>query len=343
MTQTSMISHHCISILAIFFMLSGSHTRLEAQELARELSQFIGNNARPFLQPIVDGLNTDVHAGMFSSAMSEGFHIGISLVAMGVFVPDDQKTFRPTPYSKTVEFTYNGIQFLGDLDIAPAEFPTAAGLGKRQTYSGRLRRVRPKGSPYVPGVYDFIQYDATVSVGGYRDVSTVFLATPQLSFGTYLHTNLIVRFLPAIRVRGVGEISSFGVGLKHNVGHYLSIPVDLSGQLMYQSLSLNARDNEFNAELNQSSFGAQFHVGKSLAWGIFSLGPYVGIGYESSTVDVRYEYADPYVGRQSLEFMSGAQFRFVGGMCARLSQFTFSADYNLALMNGFSVGLGVEI
>ncbi len=338
-----MICHCRVSLLAIFLMLAGSYSVVEAQELASELSQFIGNNARPFLQPIVDGLSTDVNAGMFSPVPSDGFHVGVTLVAMGVLIPDDRKTFKPAPYSKTVEFTYNGIRFLGDLDIAPAEFPTAAGLGKKQTYSGRLRRVRPKGSPYVPGIYDFIQYDATVSVGGYRDISTVLLATPQFSFGTYVNTSLSVRFLPTIRVRGVGEISSYGVGLKHDIGRYLFIPVDLSGQLMYQSLSVNAHDREFNAEFDQSSFAVQIHVGKSFSVGVFDLGPYAGFGYESSTIDVRYEYADPYVGRQSVDFASGAQFRFVGGVCARLSQFTLNADYNLALMNGFSMGLGVEI
>ena len=318
---------------------------MKAQEFAREISQFVGENAKPFLEPVVEGLNTNLHAGLFTMVNStEGLHIGVRIVGMGVFVPDERKMFRPKPYSKVVEFTSNGIAFLGDLEIAPGEFPTAAGLSRKQTFTGRLKRVRPKGSPYVAGVYDFIQQDATVTVGGYQDLSTILLGTPQVSIGSLYGTELVIRFLPTVRVENVGEVKSFGVGLKHNISSHFSLPVDLTGQLMYQSLTLNANDKGYTASLDASTFSGQFSISKTFPVGeIAGIAPYAGLGYESGTTDLRYEFADPYIGKQNLTFTSGSKFRLIGGVWSKIWKITLNADYNFAVMNGFSIGLGVEL
>lgn len=323
-------------------LISLQNNEVRAQEFAREISQFVGENARPFLQPIADGVHTTVHAGLFSTNVPDGFHVGVRLVAMGVSVPDEQKTFKPKPYNKTVEFTYNGLPFLGDLEIAPNELPTAAGLSKKQTFTGRLKRVRPKGSPYIPGIYDVIQQDATVTIGGHRDLSTILLATPQITVGSLYGTELVLRFLPAITVEDVGEVKSFGVGVKHDVGRYVSLPVDVSGQLIYQRLTMNARNKEFNLDADQSTFSLQLYVSKGFPFGIVNLAPYAGFGYESGSLDVRYEFADPYIGKQSLTFSSGSRFRFIAGLSTKVWKITLNADYGVALMNGFSVGVGVD-
>lgn len=329
----------CVVVLIALF----SVTAARGQEFAREISQFVGDNARPFLQPVVDALHTDVHAGLFSPVAAEdGLHVGIKLVLMGIIIPDDQKTFRPKPYSKTVEFTYNGLPFLGDLNIAPAEMPTAAGLSRRHTFTGRLTRIRPKGSPYVPGVYDFIQQDATVTIGGFRDLSTILLATPQLTAGSFLGTELTVRFLPTVSVEDVGEVHSFGIGAKHLVSRYFAIPVDLTAAIMYHTLSLSARDQGFSAGLEMSTVSAQFTASRNFPLGVSTMTPYAGFGLESGRVDVSYDFADPYIGKQHLTFTSGSRFRFIAGLSALIWKIRVSADYNVGLMNGFSAGVGVE-
>ncbi len=329
-----------LSCMVLFFQ-----NEMKAQEFAREISQFVGENARPFLQPVVEGLNTNMHAGLFTTVNStEGLHIGVRIVGMGVFVPDERKTFRPKPYSKVVEFTYNGILFLGDLEIVPGEFPTAAGLSRKQTFTGRLKRVRPKGSPYVGGLYDFIQQDATVTVGGYQDLSTILLGTPQITIGSLYGTELILRFLPTVSVENVGEVKSFGVGVKHNIGAHFSFPVDLAGQLMYQSLMLNANDKGYTATLEASTFSGQLSVSKTFSVSeIAGIAPYAGLGYESGTTDLRYEFADPYIGKQNLTFSTGSRVRFLVGVWTKIWKITLNADYNFALMSGFSVGLGVDL
>jgi hypothetical protein len=324
------------TLLLILFQIGAN-----AQQFAREISQFVGGNARPFLQPVVDAVHANIHAGLFVPAAADGLHIGVEVVAMGIVIPDDRKTFTPQPYNKTVEFTRNGVTYLGDLDIAPSELPTAAGLKKKYTFTGRLKRIRPKGLPYVPNpIYDSIQQDASVSVGGYQDLSTIIFGTPQLTIGSLYGTEVMVRFLPAIRVEDIGEVNSFGIGIRHLISRYVESPVDVAGSIMYQTFTLHASDEGYNAGLDLSSVSAQLFASKNLPLGIVVLTPYAGAGWESGSVDVRYDFADPYIGKQNLTFTSGSRLRFVSGVRAKVWKLVAGVEYNVALLNGFAATVG---
>ncbi len=328
---------------AVLILLVLSFSETSAQEFAREVSQFVGDNARPFLQPVADAVQSNIHAGLFGPAFyADGLHIGVQLTLMAIPIPDDRKTFTPNPFSKTVEFTYNGLPFLGDLEIAPSEFPTAVGLSKKQTFVGRLKRIRPKGSPYIPGVYDFIQQNATVSAGGYQDISTMFFAAPQLTIGSLFGTEIVLRYLPSIDVPDVGEVGSFGIGLRHGIGRYVQLPVDVSVQAMYQSMSMKANDKEYNVDADLSAFLLQLSASRTFPFGLVSVSPYLGVGYESSSLDVSYVFADPYVGNQQLAFESGGQFRFAVGANMKIWKVAFNLSYAVARMNGYSLAFGVE-
>lgn len=71
--------------------------------------------------------------------------------------------------------------------------------------------------------------------------------------------------------------------------------------------------------------------------------PYAGVGYERGSVDVRYAFADPYIGMQNLSFTQGGAYRFLAGISIMVSLVTLNADFNVASMNGFSARVGVEI
>ncbi len=325
----------------LLVLLTLSFSSLQAQEFAREVSQFVGENARPFLQPVVDALQSSIHAGLFHPVPSQdGIHIGVQLVAMTVVIPDEQKTFKPKPFSRTVEFTYNGVQFLGDLEIAPANFPTAAGLSRTATFTGRLKRIRPKGLPYKPGVYDFIQQDATVTVGGYQDLSTVIVGMPQLTVGSLFGTDVMLRYIPPVTVPDIGEVKAFGFGARHKVSRYFNLPVEVTAQFMAQSLTMRAKDKEYEIDSDLSSFTLQVFVSRTFSAGIFGVSPYVAFGFENGSLDLNYIFADPYIGNQSLRFDSGGRGRILGGISASVWKFAIHVDYNAALLNGLSFGLG---
>lgn len=337
-----MLFSRTTSTVACAVLIGLSTVPVAGQEFAREMSQFVGENARPFLQPVVDALHTNIQAGIFVPMTGDGLQVGVQAVLMGIVIPDDQTTFKPKPFNKTVEFTRNGVTYLGDLDIAPAELPTAAGLSKRYTFTGRLKRIRPKGLPYVPNpIYDSIQQDASVIIGGYKDLSTLILATPQLTVGSVFGTELIIRILPKVSIEDVGEVNSFGIGVRHLVSRYADVPIDIAASFMYQTLTLSASDEGFTAALEMSTFSGQLCASKNIPVGILTLTPFAGFGFETGSIDVRYDFADPYIGKQHVVFTSGTRTRFIAGATITVWKMRISADYNLALMNGFSVGLGV--
>lgn len=311
-----------------------------AQQFSAETSQFLGANAQAFLKPLIDAMVVDMHSGFAAIPEEEGFHISVRLVGMGTIVPDDQKVFKPKPFGRTVEFTYNGLPFLGDLEINPPELPTAVGLGKRYTFTGRLRRIRPKGSPYTGG-FDFIQQDASVTIGGYRDLTLVPMFAPQIDIGSFLGTGLALRFLPSVTIADVGELSALGIGIRHDVGRYFSLPVGISAQLNYQTMKVNAHDREFGVDIDVSGFSAQFCVNKNIPIGLLGVMAYAGAGFESGSTDVRYTFADPYLGAQSVSLSGNNNFRFLAGFSVKMHHVSLNADVNIASMSGFTAGIGV--
>ncbi|HXF99512.1 MAG TPA: DUF6588 family protein [Bacteroidota bacterium] len=325
----------CSVVVAMWMPASSQH-------FAREISQFVGENARPFLQPLADAVSSNVHAGLFAPAFgSDGLHVSVQIVGMAVGIPDELKTFKAAPFSRPVEFTQGGIVFIGDLQIPAATLPTAAGLSRTSTFTGRLTRVRPKGLPYTPGVYDFIQRDATVTVGGGEDFSTVIIGTPQLAVGSLYGTDLLVRYVPPVSLPELGEAKAFGIGVRHTVDRYVSLPFELGAVFMYQSLTLKANEQEYSVEADLSAYTLQIMLSKRIGMGLIGFTPYAAAGYESGTLNVGYVFADPYIGKQQLEFDGGGRARLLVGIGFSISRITLQADYNIALLNGLSFGIGV--
>lgn len=323
-------------------MMGLVHQPAVSQEFAREISQYVGSNARPFLQPVVDALQSNIHAGLFHPTFpSDGFHVSVQFVGMAVGIPDNLKTFRSEPFSRPVEFTQNGIVFLGDLELGASTLPTAAGLSRTVTFTGRLKRIRPKGLPYTPGLYDFIQRDGTVTIGGGNDLSTIVVGIPQVAIGSLYNTDLIVRYIPPITLPDLGEVRAFGVGLRHMFSQYVSLPVDMSVQLIYQSLGLAAQDREYKIDSDLSAFTLQVMLSKTISAGLVRVSPYIAAGYEQATLQVNYVFADPYIGKQAVEFDSGGRARLTAGVGITLWKVNLHADYNLALLNGVSFGIGI--
>lgn len=329
--------------LRFFLLLLLLHIVLDihAQDFAREMGQFIGQNARQFIEPVADGLVTSLNGGLFSNSDVPGLSLGLQAVVVGSFVSDDQRTFLSAPFSRVVEFQYNGLPFLGDLEIGPTQLPTAVGLSRKSTFSGRLQRIRPKGLPYVPGPYDFIVQNTTVSIGGYQDVNLIPVLAPQLSLGTVHGTSIMVRFLPRVHFADVGDVNVFGIGIQHDIGRYFSLPLNVSAQLVYQSLSAHGTIPEVRVSIDESTIAFRLHAGRLFGGKPFQFGPFISLGYETGSVTVEYSFADPYLGNQTIEFNGISHLRASFGVQAKLSIIMLNAEYNIAAMNGFGLGTGV--
>jgi hypothetical protein len=330
-----------ISLALICCLVNPFSSGATAQDFSKEISLFIGENARQFLQPIADGLFSNAHAGVFSATHGSGLSVELRFVAIGATMREDQKSFIAAPFSRAVEFNYNGTTFLGDLEINSTRLPTAVGLGTSATFTGRLKRVRPKGLPYVPGLYDFIAQDATITIGGQSDVDILPLVAPQLTVGSLFGTEFMISFLPHVSFGNVGKVKAFGFGIKHEIGNYVHVPFDLGVQFTYNSLKTTSMTSDVDFTADLSAFALQLQLDKMFAAGAFEVGPYCCLGIETGSLDARYQFVDPYLGTQTVHFDNGTRSRFTSGALGRIAWFALNAEYNFALVNGFAVGMGV--
>ena len=328
-------------LCSLVALLSIPQYGIRSQEFTREISQFIGTNARQFLQPVADGFMANVNAGMSRVPADSSFRVAVQFVFVGAMMSDEQKTFTSAPFNETVEFQYNGVQFLGDLEVPSILLPTAVGMSKSVTFTGHLKRIRPKGLPYVPGPYDFISRDATVTMGGSGDISMIPLFAPQLTVGSLAGTELTIRYLPTISVGGVGHVGAFGIGIRHDVGRYFLSSIEITAQANFQSLHMQGTTSGAHFTLDASSVGLQLQADKVFGSGSFKVDPYILFGVESASSDIGYAFADPYLGNQSLTFESGPQTRFAIGAQVRMFLVSISGEYNAALVNGFGLSAGV--
>lgn len=327
-----------VSLLSLAINIFSS---AQAQDFAQEIRGFVGENARQFLQPVADGFMADADAGTFVASSGSDLHIGLQLVVVGAVMGEGRQSFLSIPFSTPVEFQYNGVTFLGDLDIPATILPTAVGMSKSATFSGRLKHVRPKGLPYVPGPYDLIVQDASVTIGGSDDVPIIPALAPQITVGSFASTELVVRFLPRVDLGNAGSIGTFGISILHDVGHYVSSPVDIAVKLGYSSVQMHASTTEADFTADASSVALQAFLSRSFGGHTIAAGPYAVLGIESSTSEINYASADPYLGKQSLSFTSGLQSRIALGAQVRLFMIGLNAEYDIGLVNGFAAGAGI--
>jgi hypothetical protein len=341
-------------------LVCGSSRKAASQDFATQVQSFVGQNATAFLKPVADGFITDLNGGLFSTAEVYPFHIGVKLVVMGTVISDAQKTFQAIPFSNTVSFpvVYGGQTYTitGKLNISGtgSSLPTAVGLSKPVTVTGSVdpstltasRNGVTVNVSNIPGLASYIAssgyLNQTKTFGGNStDLPTVPLLAPQISIGSIFGTEAMFRFIPTV-TGDFGKVSFFGFGIKHNIGRYIKLPVDLAFQFSLQNLKIEAKDStDGNFSLKLAATSYQIQASKTLGFGALNLTPYAGLAYEHGSLDIGYTSHDPYVGSQSLSFTGSNSFRVTVGARVKILIFTVNADYNIAAVSGYTAGFGL--
>jgi hypothetical protein len=174
-----------------------------------------------------------------------------------------------------------------------------------------------------------------INPGG-MDVKLVPMAVPQLSFGLGNNFEIMIRFLK-FNLGDFGDISLYGIGLKHNIKKYLlNVPLfpDISIQTTYQMLK--AGDI-----VDSKSFAINTHLSENfLIFTIFS-----GLGYESTNVNLNYTVNDPgseFNGNKvTYSTNEKNNLRFVGGLRVKLGLLSLNGEINLGKYNSVSAGIGI--
>ncbi|KQC05973.1 MAG: hypothetical protein APR54_01920 [Candidatus Cloacimonas sp. SDB] len=313
-----------ISVLLLVNSLSG-------ESLTQKLEEFGVQNGKAYIGPWVTSFGTNLNTGLYQSAkVMKPFLFGVTVNSMLAFVPDEDKSF--TAYSPTFEYdgqTYNLYN--------EEKLKTATIFGDQ----GATFTLNDN----IPEEINTGDLDLKMPNGG--NLTAVPLLVPQVQVGLPAGNELLLRVFPKIQItEDIGELSFWGVGLKHSISQYIPlIPIDLALQGMYQQMDVGDL-------IKISSFAANAQISKKLLmWTIYG-----GLGYEKSSMNVKYdgtvyEANDAGDGNyvlqalpEKIEFdIDGEnEIRMTAGIRYSIAIIKIYADYTLSKYNVLNFGLGLS-
>jgi len=172
-------------------------------------------------------------------------------------------------------------------------------------------------------------------------------AAPQIEVGTFLGTDVMFRFVPAISIstEEIGRFGLKGAGIRHSISQYFpSLPFHLAVQGAVQQLFFDDNDDESIIKLNTWALNVQ----ASKKFGILTL--YGGLQAEDSNVKVTYtfeqsaleEFAELDPFEVDLNLDGANTVRAIVGISVAAGPVHLSTDVNLGSVKSASFGLGVS-
>ncbi len=287
----------------LLFLVTFLSLPLEAQEFEDLVSRYTSDNGKGYLQPLADTFGANLNSGLFHSARIPfiGINIELSIETSTALVKDEQKTF-----TATTEGLFEPVQSV--------EVPTIFGESAPVTVSGI------GGTAYAfPGGFDVKRFP---------------VAVPQLTIGSIMGTQAVVRYMKIDTGDDLGSLKILGYGVRHSISQYLPLfPIDIAATFFRQSFKLGDI-----VEANATYFGVQGSIRKNI------LELYAGYGYGVSSLEVNYDYegAD---GPENISFGldSEGSNRLTVGLGFNLMLFNLHADFTMGQSNVFGIGAGLKL
>ena len=228
----------CVSIFSCF--------SLSSQDFDKLTDTYLGVNAEGFTQPAVDMFCGFTNTGLKNEiAIPKKLYFKIGIAGSAVFISESQKTFT----GKTDE-SFSPYQELTVPTIVGPNVPVST-QGKGGT---------------------------TYTFPGGLDLSYLPVATPQLTVGGVLGSELLLRFMTVDIKDKIGKVQFLGAGLRHDIGQYFAKgAVDVSAGYYFQ----NFKVGEY---MNTTTHYFELGVGKK--FGILNV--YGMAGYQAGKMDVTY-------------------------------------------------------
>jgi hypothetical protein len=355
--------------LTVLFIMSLAGAASAADEGFQEtLKKLVGENAEGYIAPFSTAFGTAMNSGLYHTAKPHSLlGFDISLKAMYVTVPSEAQTFDffrsgsfPVPVDPNLNVPNNQIEINLE-NIYPAqELPTVFGSDESVTIAPDENAakaeiiVKLKAGGVTDDEINLIpqsEWDQMYAVMPAFDIQGIGynvlpFAMPQVSIGLLKGTEVLIRFFPETEIDPeIGSIGLLGIGVKHSISQWIPVPMfplDISGQFVWQKLTigdmLESKHTCFNIEAS-----------KKLGLGI-SITPYVGLGMETSTLDVSYTYAgidgiedtgDDVPVSFSLD--GDNSFRMTGGVRLGLLIGTLNVDYSMGEYSVISAGFGLTL
>ncbi|MCE2503034.1 MAG: hypothetical protein J4G05_03095 [Chlorobi bacterium] len=320
---------------AILFLL-GTAGVLHAQipgplQEEEEFKVFTPQNAEGYFKPLYTSLQEGFATNLYTTAQyDEKWNIALDISVMGMFIPDDHKTFEailPESYadsaqSQTAELR-NGIinRNVSGTSIQPTVF----GDISNPVFSA------PQ-SEEIPTLFN--RMVGTVGFPEGNDIN-LMPGPPhfQLILGGPTRTELRTRIVPI--PGGDRTFLYLGFGLNQQIDHFMN----LFGEDSTMGLAVNTSFHYMNLTetMDATGFTGGLHFSKS--WDGFTL--FTGAQYETMTGDFMAEILDNETIAFDLESFNS--FRLLGGASYRNGAIEIHADGALAAQPVISAGLTIWI
>ena len=300
-------------------------TGLRAQSLEENLQQMLGENARGYVQPLVTGFGAGMNSGLYRKASTAtatlplpiGLDVGLLVTASAV--PESGMKFKYSMLENTINFPLSGISLPGsvpaslrpgDVTLTFADIYDNGGVTETPTVAsdedGVALVTRTPGEVYTalknqlvseqgmnandvdaylqPYILSFLNSNLESIAPDFHypdglELSAVPTANIQANVRIPFGIELQARYVPEYEISDkLGKFSMYGAGLRKS----LPVPiVDVSVGAFYQVMKVGSL-------LEATNINYHAEVGKQLPIPLIKITPYIGAGYDQTTINLSY-------------------------------------------------------
>ena len=340
-----------LSVFVMFSIVSYGQQSSSSGDFNSTIQSLSSDAAKAYVEPVIGSFGSNLNSGWLTKAPSPtkfSFGLDLKIVAMGSMISDAQKTFSTVG---SFSLTDNEAQEIAAL-MAPYD-QTQQDYFKNQLLSTPWQ-VGISGPTIVGANDQYVKLDfqgktingtpipnyTLADVKGFLNNLSIFpTATIQLGVGTFMGTNVAIRWFPKVNIKDLGDFSYWGFGIMHNPAVWFDgaeLPVDLAVGYFYQDLKVGS---VFETKAHMMGVYASKTFGTIIAFT-----PYVGLSTESSTTTINYDYT---YSDQGVDVTSNVNFELDGtnsaaftvGTAFKLAILNLNIDYKFASVKTLSAGL----
>lgn len=361
-------------------------TELRAQSLEESLQKMLGDNARGYVQPLVTGFGAGMNSGLYRKAATAtatlplpiGLDVGLLVTASAV--PESGMKFEYSMMENTIEFPLSQISLPAfvpanlrpdDVTLTFADIYDNGGITETPTIASDEEGVdlltRTPGEVYTalknqlvteqgmnandvdtylqPYLLSFLNSNLNTIAPAFSfpdglELAFVPTANIQANVRIPFGIELQARYVPEYEIsEEFGMFTMYGAGLRKS----LPVPiVDVSVGAFYQVMKVGSI-------LEATNINYHAEVGRRLPIPIIKITPYIGAGYDQTTINLSYTIpAGTIPGieedkEMSFDLEGENNIRFNAGLTLQVIPLTY-INAEVALVGDYQVatiGLGI--
>jgi hypothetical protein len=345
-------------VLPFVLFITFSHN-VYAQQIDESLPDLAKDAAKKYVAPLVSGLGAGLNSGWVTYVPRPdlfGFNFNLRIVTTGVFFKEADKSFST---NGNFRFNRDEASYLTqDLNVNETVKQAVIDQILSQDFNVGIEGPTIVGNKNDHIKVNFGEHTFTVNNqnivvpsqtvetninGILDDLSFMPLAGPQLTVGTFLGSQVSVRYLPWFELNSeIGKFSCLGFGIMHNPGVWFPNPLPLDIGLGFFTQTMKAGDY-----LKATATQVSIFAGKTIGPSMLSISPYAGISWERSSISVDYKHtfetpAGPTTQEISFDMKGDKSVSFTVGGTLKISFVSLNVDFSLATYNIFSAGVGLD-